>query len=295
MRVITLVLILLCCGCKNSQAPKKITPSALPLLELGNLLAWCVVPFDSRARSPKDRAAMLKELGFTKFAYDWRAEHLESFPEEVEALKENDIELSSVWFWVDGPDEPIDTNNERFFELIEKENVQTEIWVCLGDKVFAGLDEKSKLDRAVEIVQLYYSRAKSLGCTIALYNHGAWFGEPTNQIKVIESLGYQDIKIVYNFHHAHKQLLAFPELVSQMQPYLSCVNINGMKKNDEKILPVGTGDLEAGMLQVLIDSGYDGHIGIIGHVETADVKDVLSKNLKGLSEVSQRLLETRSN
>lgn len=285
---------LLSCGCKYSQTPTNTSSSGLSLLELDNLVAWCVVPFDSKDRSPQERAVMLRELGFTKFAYDWRAKHLESFPEEVDALKENDIELSSVWFWVDGPDEPIDTNNERFFELIEEKSVQTEIWVCLGDKVFAGLNEQTKLDKAVEVVQLYHTRANSLGCTLALYNHGAWFGDPNNQIKIIERLGHEDIKIVYNFHHAHKQLPAFPELVAKMQPYLSCVNINGMKKDDEKILPVGSGDLEQGMLEVLIDSGYKGHIGIIGHVETEDVKEVLSRNLKGLSEVSEKLLETIS-
>src|SRR5690242_2920825 len=44
-----------------------------------NLVAWCIVPFDSRQRSPEDRADLLKRLGFRRFAYDWRAEHLPTF------------------------------------------------------------------------------------------------------------------------------------------------------------------------------------------------------------------------
>src|SRR4051812_40766284 len=38
-----------------------------------NLIAWCIVPFDSKNRAPEERAAMLERLGFKHFAYDWRA------------------------------------------------------------------------------------------------------------------------------------------------------------------------------------------------------------------------------
>src|SRR5262245_34288462 len=41
-----------------------------------NLVAWCIVPFDSQKRGPEERAAMLQRLGFRHFAYDWRAEHI---------------------------------------------------------------------------------------------------------------------------------------------------------------------------------------------------------------------------
>src|SRR5262249_27037481 len=44
-----------------------------------NLVAWCIVPFDAKKRGPEERAAMLERLGFRRFAYDWRAEHLPTF------------------------------------------------------------------------------------------------------------------------------------------------------------------------------------------------------------------------
>ncbi|MFO7973472.1 MAG: sugar phosphate isomerase/epimerase, partial [Candidatus Hydrogenedentota bacterium] len=50
-----------------------------------NLVAWCVVPFDANKRGPEGRAAMLKRLGFTKLAYDWRAEHVPEFEAEIKA------------------------------------------------------------------------------------------------------------------------------------------------------------------------------------------------------------------
>src|SRR5690606_24316374 len=44
-----------------------------------NLVAWCIVPFDSRQRSPAERAAMVKRLGLNRVAYDWREEHVATF------------------------------------------------------------------------------------------------------------------------------------------------------------------------------------------------------------------------
>ena len=38
---------------------------------------------------------MLQELGITQFAYDYRDEHLPSFPEEIELLKEKGLELKA--------------------------------------------------------------------------------------------------------------------------------------------------------------------------------------------------------
>ena len=66
-----------------------------------NLVAWCVVPFDARHRTPAERADMLARLGFKRFAYDWRSEHLPTFDQEVRELKKRNIVYLSPregWF-----------------------------------------------------------------------------------------------------------------------------------------------------------------------------------------------------
>jgi sugar phosphate isomerase/epimerase len=90
---------------------------------------------------------------------------------------------------------------------------------------------------------------------------------------------------VYNFHHAHLQVKEFPELLVKMLPYLKTVNLNGMKVEGPKILTIGQGDQELGMLKTLKESGYNGSIGIICHIETEDAKVVLERNLNGLKTV----------
>ena len=61
-----------------------------------NLVAWCIVPFDSKKRGPEERAAMLEKLGFSRFAYDYRTEHVPTFDAEIEALKRHGIEGAAV-------------------------------------------------------------------------------------------------------------------------------------------------------------------------------------------------------
>src|SRR5579872_6091364 len=71
---------------------------ATRLFARDNLVAWCIVPFDSKKRGPIERVAMLRRLGFRHYAYDWRDEHLPTFDTEVAELQKNGIELTAIWF-----------------------------------------------------------------------------------------------------------------------------------------------------------------------------------------------------
>lgn len=284
--------ILLACSTGKKEADGNAT-----LFDKDNLVAWCVVPFDSTERTPEERAQMLDELGFSKFAYDWRLKHLDTFNDEVAALKKHNIEMSSVWFWVDGGSgNVIDDVNERILAMMGENGLTTELWVCFNDRYFEGLEDDARLEKAIASVRYIRDRARELGCTVALYNHGDWFGEPENQVRIIQGVGGDDVKMVYNFHHARHQAERFPELLQVMLPYLSTINLNGMRADPDApmILPVGQGDLELEMLKTLKSSGYDGAIGILGHVENADVRVILNGNLEGLKSLLGTMGETEA-
>lgn len=134
------------------------------------------------------------------------------------------------------------------------------------------------------MISFLSKRARSLDCKLALYNHGDWFGEPENQVKIIQVLPDEDLGIIFNFHHAHQQIDPFPEMVDVMLPYLWSVNLNGLRKGGPKILPIGQGDHEREMIELLIGKGYTGDFGILGHVENADVEMILKANLEGLKK-----------
>jgi sugar phosphate isomerase/epimerase len=261
-----------------------------PLFEKAYLVAWCIVPFDSENRSPQERAGMLNDLGLTHFAYDYRDEHIASFKQEIETLKEHHIDLSAVWLWVDPRwEEPLNNAGREVFDILRETGTQTEIWVGFPDNAFEGISDEACLAMAVEVVRKILQEAMGIGCTIALYNHGGWFGEPVNLIRIIESVGSEKIRIVYNFHHAHHQVDQFEALLQKMLPYLSTININGMKVEGPKIITLGEGDRELEMLSIIRASGYSGPIGILGHTEGEDIRVVLERNLKGLETLKKEL------
>ena len=245
-----------------------------------NLVAWCIVPFDSRKRGPEERAVMLRRLGFKRFVYDWRTEHIPSFDAEMDALKRHGIEL--VGFWC-----PAALNQDArvILDLLKRHHIHTQLWVTMQDPAPKTQDPTEKVAAAVGVLRPIADEAARIGCTVGLYNHGGWFGEPENEIAILGRLERPNVGLVYNLHHGHDHLDRFPALLATMKPYLLALNLNGMVKDGEKsgkkILPLGQGDQDLSLLRTIRDSGYRGPIGIIGHTQD-DAEERLQDNLDGL-------------
>ena len=271
-------------GC---QAPGK---KGTSLFDKANLVAWCIVPFDALERSPEQRARMLQELGIPALAYDYRDAHLPSFPQEIRTLKDHHIALRAVWLWADPRQEDVlGAAGRRVFEVLDSTGTRTEIWVGMPENAFEGLPDSECLELALSSLREIMEEARKIGCSLALYNHGGWYGEPRNLVRMAGELGKKQVRIVYNFHHAHEQVERFPESLDLMLPYLSTINLNGMRAGGPKIIPLGEGDRELEMMQCILDSGYAGSIGILGHTEGEDIRKVLERNLQGLERLKDQL------
>jgi hypothetical protein len=253
---------------------------------MDNLYPWCIVAYDSLERSPDVRIQMMKEMGFTKYAYDWRDRHLDDVEEELRLAVDNEIEVISVWLWLNAKRDSLgklSPANTRIFKILEKSKLETTIWMSFSNNYFKDLTQEESMKLAIEMVDFVAVKASKINCGIALYNHKGWFGNPYNQIEIIKALPHHDLSMVYNFHHAQDYMIEFPDIVKTIKPYLSAVNLNGMLyENSPKILPIGAGDAEADMINLLIDEGFNGPWGILGHVEGVDVKRILEQNIKGL-------------
>ena len=271
---------------KSSPAPPSLDDGLD--LSMDNLFAWCVVPFDKLERSPKERVEMLKDLGFRAYAYDWRQKHLSEMEEEWKLARENGLKITAIWMWIDANQDrsgELSRSNAELLQKVGNSDLKTQVWIGFHENYFQDGTDEEKVQRGVVILKELHERVTKLGCRVAFYNHGGWIGEPANQVKIIEASGLKDVGIVYNFHHAHPQLERLPEIITVMMPYLWAVNLNGMKKNGPKILPIGQGDREVFMLKQLDKAGYKGPFGILGHVEDADVRAILERNLVGLKSL----------
>jgi len=253
-----------------------------------NLVAWCIVPFDSKKRSPEDRAAMLDRLGVKRLAYDWRAEHVPTFDAEVEALRRHGIELTAWWF-------PAGLNDDAraILACLERHRLHPQLWVTMGTEPEpdpARLAEK--IQGAAHALAPVCEAAARIGSTVGLYNHLGWFGEPTNQVAVIARLraaGHTNVGCVYNLHHGHDHLDTFAAQLAVLKPHLLAVNLNGMVRQGDrigrKIVPLGAGDEELRLLRELQSSGWRGPVGILGHTEE-DAEAKLRKELDGLARLA---------
>jgi len=266
---------------------------AQDLFARSNLVAWCIVPFDAKKRGPEERAQMLERLGIKRLAYDYRAEHIPAFNAEVVATKRHGIEFMAWWF-------PTTLNDESrgILKVIERHKITPQLWVMGASSPApdAIVEQRPRVDSEAARLRPIAEAAARLGCNLGLYNHGGWFGEPENQIEIIARLKRESVTnvgIVYNFHHGHEHISRFPEMFRRMQPYLLCVNLNGMVKDGDKrgqkILHLAEGDQESGMLKVMRDSGWFGPVGIIDHRPETDSEETLQNNLRGLDWLIKEL------
>jgi hypothetical protein len=251
-----------------------------------NLLPWCIVSFDKAQKTPAQRIAMLKTLGFVRYAYDGRTEHFPTFEVEIDLAHENNIEIEAVWLWINAKRDKtgeLSPENEQLLTIIRQKKLRTTLWLSFNDNFFAGLSHHEKVKKGAAFLKFLSSKMRGTGCKIALYNHTGWFGEPENQIEIIKSSGVKQVEMVYNFHHGHQHINRFHALLKTMMPYLKVVNLNGM--GESKIMTVGTGEFEKEMITLLKDSGFRGRVGILGHVAEQDAEEVLKANLEGLRKL----------
>lgn len=252
-------------------------PSGFDLFAKDNLVAWCIVPFDAEKRGPSARAEMLVRLGIRKVAYDWRQQHVPTFEEEILQYKKHDLEYFAFWSW-----------HEDMGRLIEKHEIKPQIWRTLPSPR-AGTQEE-KVEAAAKQLAPLVTRAGELGCKVGLYNHGGWGGESENMVVVTKWLQTNakadHVGIIYNLHHGHGHIGDFAEVLALMKPYLLCLNLNGMNDNAQpKILPVGAGQHDRALLEIIANSGYTGPIGILDHRGDMDAEKSLKQNLDGLAKL----------
>lgn len=257
---------------------------AAELFDRENLVAWCIVPFDAKKRGPEERAAMLDSLGIKRLAYDYRKEHIVTWDAELEALKKRGIELTAWWF-------PGSLNDEakQTLELFKKHGVTPQLWITGGGAPAKGeAEQRARVENEAARLKPIAEAAAAQGCKVALYNHGNWFGEPENQIAIVERLkqdGIGNVGIVYNLHHGHGHLDRLPELLAKMKPYLYALNLNGMTTGadtrGDKIMPLAQGERDLEVLKTIRASGWNGPVGILNHTNE-DAEARLQDNLDGL-------------
>jgi sugar phosphate isomerase/epimerase len=259
----------------RAAEPGAVAAAAERLFHRDNLVAWCIVPFDGKHRGPEERAAMLVALGLKRLAYDWRSEHVPTFEREWDALSRHGIALDGFWSLPPGFPESVEPLIRRGF--------RPSFWLLVTPP--DDLDQAGKIAHAAAAVRKAAEAAARFGCSVAIYNHGGWGGEPENMVAVCEAVNLPNVGIAYNQHHGHDHLPRFEEALARMLPHLRFLNLNGMTaggdRRGRKIMVLGQGDLDVELAGIISASGYTGPIGILNHTDH-DAEARLRDNLDGL-------------
>lgn len=289
-KLICLFVAVMLVGAVNAQTSLK-----KDVFSKSNLIAWCIVPFDSKERNAEQRATMLNRLGITKLAYDWREKHIPFFDEEIKQLKLHNITLQAFWY-ASGPSPEKDKNLQIIFDVLKRNKVTTQLWAMFSPGAgFDTLTQQQKVETTAKVVAYIADKLNETGCTLGLYNHGGWSSEPENQIAIIEYLKRSNIGIVYNFSHAEEQIHRFPEFYPKILPHLLAINLTGLKGGyPAMVVPVGQGNIEANMIDIIRKSAYKGPIGIINEDFAPDAEDGLKLNMEGLKKVLKEIGDKRA-
>src|SRR6202035_3499117 len=99
--------------------------------------------------------------------------------------------------------------------VLKRHGVKADLWALLdvGPGKAIGAEQERRIDLAASKLKPLADAAKAIGCRVALYNHGGWFGEPENQVAIIARLKMPNVGIVYNLHHGHAHLERFAQLL----------------------------------------------------------------------------------
>ncbi len=84
-----------------------------------------------------------------------------------------------------------------------------------GGPTTSEADQQARVEAEANRIRPIAEAAARIGCTVGLYNHGGWFGDPENQIAIINKLNLKNVGIVYNLHHGHDHLDRFADLLQR--------------------------------------------------------------------------------
>ena len=257
------------------------------------LAAWCVVPYDDRRRAPQERADALAKLGIEALAWDWRGEHVDEFGEQLDALRDRKLGLAAIWAPI--PNGVLNPALEAQVRTASGRGLTPQLWACaeFGAPGPAPADGDPSVfaDRLEPLARL----AQETGMTLALYNHLGWFGEPDNQLRVLDDLearGFDNTGLAYMQHHGHAHIDGFADLWDRINGRVVALGLNGMRDGahwgDGKVLPYAHGPRDLELARIINDSGWRGLTAVIGHTMD-DIELRIRDNLDGLDWIARAL------
>lgn len=255
--------------------------------------AFCMDTHDSRKRTLKQQAELLKELGYSGAGHLW----LKNVRGRLRTLDEAGLKLFQIYIRVNvAPNErPYDPKLKETIPLLKGRGVTLAV-------LMNGLPRSDTAGdpRAVEIIREIADMGRGSGVRVALYPHaGYWLERVEDAVRVARKVDRANVGVMLNLCHWLKvggEKKMKPLLTSAM-PYLSAVSINGADSAADVragkgswIRPLDSGSFDVyALLRTLKDLGYKGPVGLQCWGIRGDARDHLARSMAAWRRLGGRL------
>lgn len=255
--------------------------------------AFCMDTHDSRKRTLRQQAELLKELGYSGAGHLW----LKNVRARLRTLDEAGLKLFQIYIRVNvAPGErPYDPKLKETIPLLKGRGVTLAV-------LMNGLPRSDTAGdpRAVEIIREIADMGRGSGVGVALYPHaGYWLERVEDAVRVAKKVDRANVGVMLNLCHWLKvdgEKKMKPLLTSAM-PYLSAVSINGADSAADVrggkgswIQPLDSGSFDVyALLGTLKDLGYKGPVGLQCWGIRGDARDHLARSMAAWRRLGERL------
>jgi sugar phosphate isomerase/epimerase len=243
---------------------------------------FCIDWSDSKKRSFKQQAEMLKELGYEGMGHIG----LDRVEERLKTLDEAGLRLFQITMVVDvAPGkEAYEPRFKDVLPVLKGRKVQFCLIINGAKPSDAAADP-----RGVEILREMAELALDSGSQLLLYPHtGCWVERIEDSVRVASKVDRANVGAMFNLCHwlrVDKQR-DYRSLLKQALPRLWAVSLNGADEFDEKpgwdryIQPLDKGSFDVGkFLKALREIGYKGPIGLQCYGIGGDAREHLARSM----------------
>jgi sugar phosphate isomerase/epimerase len=253
---------------------------------------FCIDWHDSKKRSFKEQAEMLKELGYDGVGHIW----LDKVAERLQTLDDAGLKLYQITMAVDvAPGkQAYDPRFKEVLGLLKGRHVQFDL-LLNGMKP----SDPSVDPHAVEVLREMSDLARESGSQLLLYPHqSSWIERIEDACRVADKVDRPNVGVMFNLCHwlrVDKQRDYKPWL-QQAMPRLWAISINGADNLDAQpgwdhyIQPLDKGSFDVGrLLKTLKELGYKGPIGLQCYGIGGDAREHLARSMAAWKTLNANL------
>jgi sugar phosphate isomerase/epimerase len=267
-------------------------------------MAWPVYAMDTgfyNAQGSYDfdaRCEIAKELGFdATYLTLWSETAWSDVPRLGTVAERHGLDVAGVYCPFDMTAPDAEGEARRIEELVRSVEGTRFVEIALLSGTISPSDQSGD-EVALGFLQRFAAAAEERDITLLLYPHAlCWLERTGDAVRLCRTLDHPRVRAIFTAYHwyAVEGGPGLPEVVDEVAPFLSAVNICGSSKLPGMVMGATIERLDEGQLDAfdvlsqVRRVGYDGYIGLQGYSLQGDPYANFRRSLAALRDIERRL------